>query len=355
MTGQRKIGMGVIGCGYWGAKIIRNLAEMLDVDLITVSDLSEKQLHALIQHYPDLHITTDYQQLLRDPAIDAVAIVTPIRTHYRLAMDALRQGKHVFVEKPLATSTAECQRLIDTAETAGRVLMVGHTYQYNPAIEQLRHVIRSRELGKIFYIDSARLNLGLFQRDIDVMWDLAPHDISILIHILGSRPERVSAHGEAHVLDGIDDVVHVHLYFSDGVDAHIRLSWLDPFKVRRVTVVGSKKMAIFNDLAEDKLRVYARRVELRVTEEASESAVDYFEGDEVGIPYLQPREPLRVELAHFVESIQRGQRPTSDGYVGMEVVRILEALDASRRRGGHWVPLEWPAAVQQSALASPRR
>jgi predicted dehydrogenase len=336
---QQRIGVGVIGVGYWGPKIVRTLTEMDDAEILMASDLAECRLAALKERHPSLHTTTNYRELLDHPKIEAVIVATPIRTHHRLAMDALLAGKHVLVEKPLAASVEEAEELNETAQLVDRQLMVGHTFQYNPAVQKLRELIRSGELGKIFYIDSARLNLGLFQRDINVVWDLAPHDISILLHILRDEPASVCARGAAHVLEDIDDMAHIELDFPDGVKAHIRVSWLDPGKVRRVTVVGSNKMAVFDDTAEEKLRIYDKRVSLRAADGMGGPSFEYHDG-EVEVPYLEQVEPLRIQIGHFVKCARTGRRPISDGRIGLEVVRILEAADESRRQDSRRIWLE---------------
>lgn len=341
MYSSRKLNIGVVGCGYWGPKIIRNLADLSTEGVIgdvTICDLSEERLATLVERHPALHSTTEYHDLLRDSAIDAIVIATPIRTHHRLATAALQAGKHVLVEKPLTASVDESERLVELADSVDRVLMVGHTFQYNPAVEKLRDLVASGELGQVYYIDCARLNLGLFQGDINVMWDLAPHDVSILLHILGRQPESVSAHGVAHVLDGVDDVAHVSLRFAGGVHAHLRLSWLDPVKVRRVTVVGSEKMAVFSDTSDERLKVFDRRVALTGEEEYGRPVFDYHDGD-VEAHDIEEGEPLRAQICHFIECIQTGRRPISDGRVGLEVVRVLEAADRSRRQDGRWINL----------------
>lgn len=356
MTAHRSVGVGVVGCGYWGPKIIRNLADLDGADLIAVCDMSEERLRPIGQRYPAVNTTTDFRSLLTDPAIEAIVIATPIRTHFKLAMAALLHGKHVLVEKPLTADVTECDQLVEAAEIGGRVLMVGHTFQYNPAVERLRELVAAGELGEIFYVDCARLNLGLFQRDINVLWDLAPHDISILMHVLGAAPEKISTHGAAHVLADVDDLALLNLRFPGGINAHIRLSWLDPCKVRRVTVVGNRRMAVFDDTAEERLRVFDRRVALRFEEGFNGPVFDYHDG-EVEIPVLDTVEPLRAQLAHFLACIANGGCPTSDGRMGREVVRVLEAADRSRREDGRWVMLPpadvpWVAAPHSRAGAA---
>ncbi len=336
MTSKREVGVGVIGAGYWGPKLLRNFQDAPGAELLAACDLSEERLTDLRQRYPALRTMTDVRELIADRDIDAVVVATPIRTHYRLAMMALQAGKHVLVEKPIAASHDEACRLAAAADLAGRVLMVGHTYQYNPAVARLRELVSSGALGEVYYIDAARLNLGLFQRDINVIWDLAPHDLSILLHVLGERPVRVAAQAAAHVLDGVDDLAHLGLHFANGLTAHVRLSWLDPCKVRRVTVVGSRKMAVFDDTAADKLCIYDRRVALRSLAEPGGIAFEYHDGD-VETPAVDPAEPLRLEVEHFLHCIRTGARPVSDGTVGAEVVRLLQAMDHSRADGGRWV------------------
>lgn len=347
MAARDRLGVAVVGCGYWGPKIIRNLAEMDGAELVMVCDLSEERLQAVRDRCPSATFVTDYRQVLTNPAIDAVVVATPIRTHHRLAMAALLHGKHVLVEKPLTASVNEAEQLVDAAAIAGRILMVGHTFQYNPAVETLRDLVQSSELGRIYYIDCARLNLGLFQRDINVMWDLAPHDISILLHILGALPSAVSAQGAAHVLRGVDDLAHLSLRFPGDINADIRLSWLDPCKVRRITVVGNRKMAVFDDMVEDKVQVYDRSVALRDVAEFGTPTFDYHDGDVV-TPDVPVIEPLRAQIAHFLDCIRTGRRPASDGRAGLEVVRILEAADSSRRHDGQWIALDQEAEATPS-------
>lgn len=346
----RQLGIAVVGTGYWGPNIVRNLVALADeghARLIRVCDLSEERLATLAARHPGLATTTDFGEVLRDSAVDAVVIATPIRTHFRLAAAALAAGKHVLVEKPLTASVMEAERLTAMARAVGRTLMVGHIFQYNPAVEALGDLVRSGALGEIYYVDCARLNLGLFQGDIDVLWDLAPHDLSILLDVLGKRPTSVSALGNAHVLAGIDDVGQINLRFEGGVTAQLRLSWLDPVKVRRVTVVGSEKMAVFSDAGADKLKVFDRRVALADLVEAQPS-FDYHDGD-IETVVLPEREPLRVQLLHFLNCIRTGATPRSDGAMGAAVVRILEAADTSRRCDGRWVDL--PADQEPPAPA----
>lgn len=337
MRGELKVG--VVGFGYWGPKLVRNFSEMSNARLDWVVDLDEAKLAKVRRDYPSIHVTTSVEEMLASD-VEAVVIATPIRTHYKLAKQSLLAGKHVMVEKPLTDKTEHAQELVALADRLGLVLMVGHTFIYNAAIQVLRDIIASGELGEIYYVDSARLNLGLFQPDINVLWDLAPHDVSILRYILGTEPISVSAHGSAHVRPGVHDVVYMEFAFPHNILAHVHLSWLDPCKVRRVTVVGSKKMVVCNDVADvEKIRIYDKGVDRTyVTDKFSEFHLEYRYGG-VHIPYVPFREPLAVQCEHFVECIQHGTNPLTDGRAGLQVVRILELADSSLHEGGVRKPL----------------
>lgn len=340
--------VGVVGYGYWGPKLVRNFSEMSKAALTWVADLDDERLGRLRANYPMLNTTRDYEEMLRAD-IDAVVVATPIRTHHRLAKAALLAGKHVLVEKPLTASAREAEELVELADRRNLRLMVGHTFEYNGAIRTLREIVRRGDLGKVYYVDAARLNLGLFQTDINVIWDLAPHDLSILLYVLGMDPVAVSARGTANVRPGIHDVAYLEVEFPGGVLAHLHLSWLDPCKVRRVTVVGSRKMVVCNDLAEsEKIRIYDKGVEQPYeTDQFSDFHLAYRYGD-VTIPYVPFQEPLRVQCEHFVECIMTGSRPQSNGEVGAKVVRVLEAADRSLLNGGRREPVESPHAGETS-------
>lgn len=334
--------IGVIGCGYWGPKLIRNFYELPQSRVTMVSDLSAERLKAIQQMYADTITTTqNYKELLESDRVDAVCIATPIRTHYKLVKEALEAGKHVLVEKPLTASSAEALELCRLAEQKGLILMVGHTYEYNPAVEYLRDLVHSGELGDIYYIDSARLNLGLFQRDINVMWDLAPHDFSICSFVLnGDEPFRVTARGASHIMPRIEDVVFVEARFSNNIYANIHVSWLDPYKVRRLTIVGSKKMVVFDDTENsEKLKIYDTKVVPSEEDGSGEfRTFGYFTGD-IRIPHLKAAEPLKVECLHFLECISSGQTPRSSGRVGLKVVKMLEAAEESLKSDSRIVAL----------------
>jgi predicted dehydrogenase len=332
---------GVIGCGYWGPKLARNLDEMPDVDLQWACDLSDERLAHMHELYPDTRCTTDYRQVLESDA-DAVVIATPISTHYRLAQEALAAGKHVLVEKPITASAAESECLVAEADRLNRVLMVGHTFEYNPAVEAVKEIVSSGELGDIYYINATRVNLGLFQPDINVVWDLAPHDVSILLYVLGMTPETASARGNAYVQrdKGIHDVAYLSLFFPNGVMADVRVSWLDPCKIRRYTIVGSEKMLVYDDTAsDDKIVLYDKGVDIPPYSDTEEEFhLSYRQGDGVTYP-IQWEEPLRKECQHLVDCIQQHKEPRSSGRVGLEVVRVLEAAQKSLLNGGQREPI----------------
>lgn len=321
--------LAVVGCGYWGSKHVRVIAETPRAKLALAVDSRPERREYIESSYSGVATAADFEAAL-GPGIDAVVLATPIGSHYALAKRALEAGKHVLVEKPLATSAAECRELIALAERAGRVLMVGHTFEYHPAVEYLRQLVRGGDLGDIHYVDSARLNLGLFQRDANVLWDLAPHDLSIVYRLLGDQALTISAHGSAHILPGIADVAFTNLEFGGGVGAHLHVSWLDPCKVRRVTVVGSKSMVVFNDVpASEKVRIYDKRF---VYTAGGDRYSDYQSGYHSGnvlIPPIDASEPLRLEIEDFMRGIAAGAGVRADGYSGLRVVEALEAASRS--------------------------
>jgi predicted dehydrogenase len=347
--------VGVVGFGYWGPKIVRNFNDIPEATLAWVTDRDPDRLERVQADYPYVRTTMDYDEMLASD-IDAVVVATPIRTHFALARAALLAGKHVLVEKPLTACSADATELTRLADERGLTLMVGHTFEYNAAIRQLRDIVASGELGDIYYVDAARLNLGLFQQDINVLWDLAPHDLSILLYVLGCEPLQVSARGTANVRPGIHDVAYVELRFPNNVLAHLHLSWLDPCKVRRITIVGSRKMVVCNDLSDgEKVRVYDKGVEQPYeTDQFKDFHLQYRYGT-VTIPWIPFREPLRVQCEHFIDCVRTGATPQSDGVVGTRVVRILEQADKSLQNGGGLqsvstdLVFDSPAALLQSA------
>jgi predicted dehydrogenase len=335
--------IGVIGCGYWGPNLIRNFYIARKSRVSMCADLDLERLEHMHELYPTLRITRDYHEILADPEVNAVAIATPVSTHYRIGMDALRANKHVFIEKPLALSSDHCSEMATLAGERQRVLMVGHTFVYTAAVNKIRELIQSGELGTIHYINATRVNLGVFQPDINVIWDLAPHDISIMNYILGSRPERVAAHGKCSVRPGVEDVAFIDLAYPEGVIANIHVSWLDPCKIRRTTVVGSRKMLVYDDVSSlEKIRVYDKGVNVPPHYDSfGEFSLSYRFGD-ILTPRLDDSEPLKVECRHFIDCMETGQRPHSDSEEGLAVVRVLEAACDSMRREGRLVDIGYP-------------
>lgn len=334
-TNAHPLCVGVIGCGYWGAKLVRNFQELPQAKLLATADLDEERRAHLRRQYPDLRVCADHREILGNAAIEAVVIATPPSTHASLAIEAMEAGKHVLVEKPLATSMRESEAMIEVSRRTGRTLMVGHTFVYNTAVEKLRQLVASGELGKLLYMRATRVNLGIFQPDINVVWDLATHDLSILMHLLDARPIAVRAQGESYVQPGIVDVAWLTLDFPGGIMANVHVSWLDPCKIRRVTVVGDRKMAVYDDVAPlDKITLYDRGVEMPPpTDTFGEFQLSYRYGDVLS-PRLQWEEPLKRECAHFVACAQSGASPLSGGQAGREVVAVLEAADRSLAMDG---------------------
>jgi predicted dehydrogenase len=329
------IKVGVVGCGYWGPNLIRNFRSLPDCQLKAMCDIDRGRLSHLKSLYPEVAVTTDYQQLLNEMDLDAVVIATAVRMHHPMARAALLAGKHTFIEKPMATSAAECEELVGLARAKGLVLMIGHTFLFSPVVRKIKEIIDRGDIGDIRYICARRLNLGLFQKDINVTWDLAPHDISIILSMIGEQPVTVNCQGSAHVTPGIEDVTTLCLTFRDQRTAIIQSSWLDPRKVREMTIVGSKKMIVYDDVQSlEKVRIFDARVERPPHYDTfGEFQYAYHYGD-IHIPYIKQEEPLKTECQHFLDSIKDGTSPLTDGEQGLEMVRILEASSASLKLGG---------------------
>lgn len=328
----------LIGYGYWGPNLARNLSQLAACRLAAVCDSSAGRLAEVEQFYPGARCVSDYRQVLADPGIDAVVISTPAQSHHALAMEALNSGKHVLVEKPLAMSVVQAEELVELAARQGRTLMVGHTFEYNPAVLKMRELMASGQIGETYYIYSTRVNLGRVQRDLNALWSIAPHDFSILIYLLQAMPVEVSARGARYLSDDVEDVVFVDLSFPRGILAHVHASWLDPSKVRRMTVVGSSKMIVYDDVADEgKIKVYDKGVYRKGDPSYGEFQYRLHSGD-IYIPKIDMTEPLRNECQHFLECIQHGKRPLTDGENGLRVVRVLAAAQASLRQNG--VPVQ---------------
>ena len=334
--------VGVIGAGYWGPNLIRNFSEAPGGTVVGVADLSEERLGAIRKRFPAVRTTTDAHELVRDPAVDAICIATPISTHRPLAEEAFAAGKHVFVEKPLAGTVEDAEAIVRAASAARRTLMVGHTFVYNPAVTKVRDLLERGELGDVHYVHSQRVNLGLHQFDFNVLWDLGPHDVSITLYWLDQEPEWVQCVGGSFIQDGIEDVVFLTMGFPSGALAHAHLSWLAPSKIRNMTVVGSKKMAVYDDgQPAERVKVYDHGVDLLAAEELRRS---YRSGD-IHSPRVAETEALQLEVRHFIESVRTGRPPRSDGEAGLRVVRVLDAAMRSLRANGTRVAYRVAAAA----------
>jgi predicted dehydrogenase len=332
---KKPIIVGVVGCGYWGPNLVRNFKSLPNCELRSMCDLSEARLNHMRGLYPDVQGTTDFGHMLNGVGVDAVVVAAPVKHHFPLAKAALLAGKHTLIEKPMASSSAECEELIEIAQSKGLVLMVGHTFLYSAAVRKIAEIVQAGDLGEIRYINSRRLNLGLFQKDINVAWDLAPHDISIILHILEEFPQAVNCQGNAHVTPGIEDVTNISLTFRHKRFATIQSSWLEPRKVREMTIVGTRRMIIYDDVqTNEKIRIYDTRVERPPHHDTfAEFHYSYHYGD-MYIPYLKQEEPLRGECQHFLECIEKGTEPLTSGHKGLELVKILEAASASLKEHG---------------------
>jgi predicted dehydrogenase len=333
--------IGIIGFGYWGPNLTRSFYDLPSAELVVIADLKEDQLKRAKSRYPGVCLTTNYQDLF-NMGLDGVVISTPPKTHFKIAQECLNHGLNVLVEKPITLNSADAEQLIDLAETKGLALMVGHTFEYNSAVQAMKKYIASKELGDLYYIDSARLNLGLFQRDSNVLWDLAPHDISILLYLLDKTPISVSAQGAPCIIPGVYDVAYLSLAFSNNLTAYVHVSWLDPCKVRRVTVVGSKKMAVYNDMdSEGKIKIYDKGIEAPdYTNGFGEFQYNYRSGD-ITIPNIHYVEPLLQECQHFIDSINNHTEPNSSGRSGLRVIKILEAAQRSITKSSTTELIRW--------------
>lgn len=334
----------VVGLGYWGPNLVRNLHELPIAEVTYACDLRPSVLEPIRRRYPTIPTTTSFDEVLRDPMVEAVAVATPVSTHHPLALQALHAGKHVFVEKPLAASSAQAAELIAAAEAAGLVLAPGHTFLYSPPVKMIESLIRSGELGDIYFISTSRVNLGLHQSDASVVWDLGPHDFSILRYWLGETPTHVSALSRSCIIPGTPDVAFINLEFSSGIVAQVELAWLAPSKLRRTTVVGSRKMVVYDDTSSEPVRVFDSGVGVPNPGSFGEYRLTYRTGDIVS-PNVPAAEPLLDEMDDFCQAIRTGIEPRSSSTIGLEVVRIIEAVDESLRRDGARVEVADHASV----------
>jgi len=341
---------GVIGYGYWGPNVVRNLDQLEEVEVRAVCDKTPTSRWRVQKAYPQIQVTTDANALMSSTEIDAIAVVTPVWTHYELAKAALENGKHVFVEKPFTSNRAQAEELIELATLKNLKIMVDHTFLFTGAVRKINQVLQDGTLGKLYYYDSTRVNLGLFQHDINVVWDLAPHDLSIMDHLIQEKPEAIVATGQTH-LNGHEDIAFITLYFPDKVIAHINVNWMSPVKVRTTLIGCEKKMLVWNDLeADEKIKIYDKGVEVTSQEGLYNLLVNYRSGD-MWAPQIEQVEALRAELKYFVDCIVTDQTPFNDGMAGLRVVKMLEAVNESLHRRGQLVYLD----SAQGAAPKPAR
>ena len=330
---ESRLNVACVGAGYWGKNLVRVFHGLQNVRLKTVCDREAKIRASVRELYQDVDVVAEFGDVLKDDEIDAVVLAIPAVHHYETACQVLDSGKHVYVEKPMTMDVAEAEQLVQLADAQDRVLMVGHLLEYHPAVEMLKRLIVDGELGEIYYLYAQRLNLGIVRQDENALWSFGPHDVSVVLHLLDQEPESVSARGEGYLQSGIEDVVFVNLHFADGKMAQLQMSWLDPHKVRKLTIVGSKKMAVFDDMESvEKVRIYDKAAELDDYESYGEAITLRF-GD-VLIPHINMAEPLKLECQHFADCVIKQKIPRSDGTDGYRVVRVLNAAQESMKRRG---------------------
>lgn len=333
------IRLGIIGYGYWGPNIARNFSQTEGVEVVSICDLDTEKLKRAMKAYPRLELTSDPNEILTSPKIDAIAVITPVATHFELAREALHGGKHVFIEKPFTQTAAQAEELIELAEKKNLKIMVDHTFLFTGAVRKIKQVIEDGILGELFYFDSMRVNLGLFHHDANVIWDLAPHDFSIMDYLIKERPVEVIATGEAHFNHGLEDVAYITIYFSNHVIAHFNVNWLSPVKVRTTLIGGDKKMLVWNDLNPDeKIKIYDKGVKVTNGDSLYDLLVSYRSGD-MWVPKVEQVEALKLEAENFVNCITHDQTPINDGHAGLRVVKMLEAANKSLKRRGEIFPI----------------
>jgi len=334
------VNFGVVGYGYWGPNLVRNLFEVPETRVVAVSDMNPDRLKLVKSRYPSVEATTDVHEMLRNPKIDAIAIATPVSTHYDLALQALQHGKHVMVEKPMTSTSEQAMRLIDEAAQRNLVLMVDHTFVYTGAVRKIKEIASSGKLGDILYYDSTRINLGLFQRDVDVIWDLAVHDLAIMDYILPTTPCAVAATGINHVFGGTENLAYITMFFDGNIIAHVNVNWLSPVKVRRTLVGGSKQMIVYDDMEpSEKVKVYDKGITVNSTPDSVYKAMVGYRSGDMFAPQLDVSEALKVEIQHFADCIRTGAEPLTGGQSGLRVVRILESASLSMKQRGKLISL----------------
>ncbi|MGH9585095.1 MAG: Gfo/Idh/MocA family protein [Bryobacteraceae bacterium] len=335
------IRVGVIGYGYWGPNLVRNFVECAETEVCAVADMSEARLQHVRQRYPRVETTTDYRDLLANPRVDAVAISTPVSTHFPLALAALEAGKHVLVEKPMTANSEQALRLIEEAERRKLVLMVDHTFVYTGAVRKIRELIAGGALGDLYYYDSTRVNLGLFQHDVDVIWDLAVHDLSILEYIIPESPVAVSATGLGHVQGAAENIAYVTAFYESSLIAHLNVNWLSPVKIRRTLIGGSRQMIVYDDLeSSEKIKLYDKGITVRSNPESLYKLLVGYRSGDMYCPHLDVAEALGIEARHFAECIETGKTPITDGWSGLRVVSVLEAATLSMKEKGRSIALQ---------------
>ncbi len=340
MATRQDISVAVIGCGYWGPNLVRNFGKSNRCRQVSYCDANPGRLAEMRKTFPGMAGTSDYREVLEDEAVDAVAIATPVSTHYRLAQQALLNEKHVFIEKPLTASVDEAERLCALASETGRVLMVGHTFLYSPAVRKVKELITEGSLGAILHMHSQRLNFGRFQTDVSALWSLAPHDVSIANYLMDSVPIEVTASGGSFLTEGMEDCAYLTLTYAQGQVSHIHVSRLDPCKVRNLTIAGSNMTIVYDDtFSHGKVRVYGRKVSLGMANVVQDIPAPAYAGPDFHAPIVDSTEPLELECRHFIECVLDGRRPLTDGYNGLETVRVLEAAERSLAQRGAPVPI----------------
>ena len=335
------INVGIIGYGYWGPNLVRNFSESTGTQVVAVSDLNSERLALARRRYPAIETTHDHRDLFSDNRIDAIVIATPVSSHFELAMGAIKAGKHVLIEKPLTESYEQALRLVEEADRRNLMLMVDHTFVYTGAVRKMQELVSGNELGKVYYYDSVRVNLGLFQHDVNVIWDLAVHDLSIMEHVLPLQPRAVSATGMSHILGQPENIAYLTLFFENNLIAHIHVNWLAPVKVRSTLIGGSKKMIVYDDLQpSEKVKVYNKGITVNNDAESRyQMLIGYRTGD-MWAPHLDMTEALQVEVEHFTRCLEEGKKPITDGQAGLRVVQILEAATRSMMSRGKPVELQ---------------
>ena len=329
----------IIGYGYWGPNIARNFFNNDEVDLVYICDKDKNAKSVIAKHYKNVKIEEDYKKINRDPDIDIVAIVTPTNTHYEIAKDALLHNKHILITKPFTSSSKQALELIEIAENKKLLIAVDHTFLFTGAVKKIKEIIDNDIIGDIYYYDSRRVNLGLFQGDVNVIWDLAPHDFSIIDYIIKDKPIAISAHGVDHFNRNLENIAYITMYFEKNIMAHINLNWLSPVKIRTTLIGGSKKMLVYNDIEPDeKIRIYEKGISINNKEDLRKILVEYRSGDAY-IPKIDSKEALSLEIKHFIECIKENKKPINDSFSGLRVVKLLESADQSLRNNGEIVRL----------------